>query len=146
MDNEKKSRLLNRYYKAETSLEEEARMKEEALASGEPSPECDAFSFYKKESGIPEGLEDGIFNAIAARQVKKRTITRRIYSIASAAAVLAIVVGIYFNFREKRAREMENKFIVMEQAIARVSETLQPEESDDMIVLWVDNNVEIIIN
>jgi|WetSurMetagenome_2_1015567.scaffolds.fasta_scaffold34205_2 hypothetical protein len=146
MNKEQKDRLLNSYYKADTSLEEEAGLKEQILTTGEPSPENDAFDFYKKESEIPAGLEENIFNAIEAKQQKRKTIKRRIFSIVSAAAVLILIVGVYLDFREKRQREIENRFIVMEQAFARVSETLQPQESQDMLVLWVDNNVEIIIN
>jgi hypothetical protein len=146
MNKEQKGRLLNSYYKAETSQEDEARLKEQILATGESSPENDAFNFYKKESEIPAGLEDGIFNAIVVKQQKRKTTVRRIFSLVSAAAVIIVVVGVYLDFREKRQREIENRFIVMEQAFARVSETLQPQEPQDMLVLWVDNNVEIIIN
>lgn len=146
MNKEQKDRLLNSYYKAETSLEEEAGLKEQILTTGEPSPENDAFDFYKKESELPAELEENIFNAIVTKQHKKKTTTRWIFSLVSAAAVLILVVGVYLDFREKRQREIENRFIVMEQAFARVSETLQPQEPQDMLVLWVDNNVEIIIN
>jgi hypothetical protein len=34
----------------------------------------------------------------------------------------------------------------MEQALFQVSKSIQPEEQEEMLVLWVDDNVEIIIN
>jgi hypothetical protein len=40
---------------------------------------------------------------------------------------------------------MENDFFVMEHALYQISESIQPEEQEEMLVLWVDDNVEIII-
>jgi hypothetical protein len=137
---------LDRYYKGETSLEEEQILKEEVLASATPSPEADAFRAYKNEAEMPDGLEEHLFETILHKQKRKRRIVRTIFSITSAAAVLAIVFGVYLDFRERKTREMETQFMVMEQAIYHVSETLTPDEPGDMLVLWVDNNVEIIIN
>jgi hypothetical protein len=41
---------------------------------------------------------------------------------------------------------MENDFFVLEEALFRISESIQPEEQNEMLVLWVDENVEIIVN
>jgi hypothetical protein len=146
MDKEQKNRLLQKYYKAETSLEEETGLKENFLPADGNSPENDAFGYYITESKIPEGLEDDLFNSIITKKGRNKSMARHIYSIISAAAVVVLVVGIYLDIREKKEKEMETRFVVMEQAIARVSETLQPQDPQDMLVLWVDDNVEIIIN
>jgi len=34
----------------------------------------------------------------------------------------------------------------MEKALFQVSESIQPDEQEEMLVLWVDDDVEIIIN
>ena len=41
---------------------------------------------------------------------------------------------------------LEKEFYVMEQALSQVSKSIEPQEQEEMIVLWVDNDVEIIIN
>jgi hypothetical protein len=138
--------LLNRFYKGETSLEEEAWLKENISEFNDESPEQDVFDFYNKESEIPAGLEETIFNAILGKEKHRKTITRRLFSIISAAAVITIVLGVYLDFRDKKQKDIETRFFVMELAIAKVSETLTPQEPEDMLVLWVDDNVEIIIN
>lgn len=140
------SNLLDRYYKGETSLEEEQILREEVLSSQGSSPEADAFRTYQDEAKMPDGFEETLFEAVQNHQKKKRGIVRTIFSITSVAAVLAIVFNVYLDFRERKTREMEAQFMVMEQAIYHVSETLTPDEPDDMLVLWVDNDVEIIIN
>jgi len=146
MKTRKVDELLNRYYKGETSLEEEAFLREHVFEENEPSPELDAFSFY--EGGISglEGLEEEIFLSVKNKEKRKRSLTRRIFSITSAAAVLLIALGVYLDFRDKKIREIENRFFVMEQAMYQVSERIRPAEQEEMLVLWVDDNVEIIIN
>ena len=42
--------------------------------------------------------------------------------------------------------QMENDFFVMEQALFQISESIQPDAQEEMLVLWVDDDVEIIIN
>ncbi len=139
--------LLDKYYKGETTLEEEKELKR-LLAEEEPAiSEVDIFAFYQNEAKVPEGLEDDLFAGIREETTHKKTIRMRLYSAISAAAVLLIVLSVYLDFRGKERRQMEDDFFVMEQALFQVSESLQPpQEQDDMLVLWVDNDVEIIIN
>ena len=146
MKMEQEVNLLNKYYKGETSLEEEERLKGHFLNDESFSPEKDAFEYYNKEATLPDGLEEEIFNAIQNSESRKRAITRRLISISSLAASIVIVLGIYINSRNQKIRDLENSFFVMEQAMYQVSETLQPQQQEDMFVLWVDDNVEIIIN
>nr|WP_319511438.1 hypothetical protein [uncultured Draconibacterium sp.] len=139
--------MLDKYYRGETSLEEEKELKAAVSESKTKSAEQDIFSFYEKESAVPEGLEDYLFAGIEKQTVKGKSIRMRLYSVVSAAAVVLIVLTVFLDVRSKKQAQLEDQFFVMEQALFQMSEGLQPEpEPDDMLVLWVDDDVEIIIN
>lgn len=143
----KHENLLDKYYKGETSIEEEQELKSLILQENEFPAEQDIFKYFEKEAAIPEGLEDNLFTAVQEKASEKRRITRRIYSVVSAAAVVLIVFSVYLNARSNRKMQMEDNFFVMEQALFQISESIQPpQEQKEMLVLWVDNDVEIIIN
>ncbi len=143
----KHENLLDKYYKGETSIEEEQELKSLILQENEFPAEQDIFKYFKKEAALPEGLEDNLFTAVQEKASEKRRITRRIYSVVSAAAVVLIVFSVYLNARSNRKMQMEDNFFVMEQALFQISESIQPpQEQKEMLVLWVDNDVEIIIN
>lgn len=144
--NEKKN-LLDKYYSGQTSLEEEKALK--AMFGNEVGnfEEAEVFSFYEDESKVPEGLEDDMFAGIETHVAKKNFKHRRLYSVVSAAAVVLIVVSVFLNVRSNRKTQMLEDFMVMEQALLQVSESLQPDpEPEEMLVLWVDDDVEIILN
>lgn len=139
--------MLDKYYKGETSLKEEKELKNTVAESKEKSVEQDIFSFYEKEAFIPEGLEEDLFLEIEKQALKKKSIRMRLYSVVSAAAVVLILLTVFIEVRSKKQTQLEDQFFVMEQALFQVSESLQPEpEPNDMLVLWVDDDVEIIIN
>ena len=139
--------MLDKYYKGETSLEEEKELKAAVSESKNESAEKDIFSFYENEAKVPEGLEDDLFAGIEKQTVKKKSIRMQLYSVVSAAAVVLIVLTVFLDARSKKQTRLEDQFFVMERALFQVSESLQPEpEPDDMLVLWVDDDVEIIIN
>ncbi|WP_297095112.1 hypothetical protein [uncultured Draconibacterium sp.] len=139
--------MLDKYYRGETSLEEEKELKAAVSESKTKTAEKDIFSFYKNEAKVPEGLEDDLFAGIEKQTVKKKSIRMQLYSVVSAAAVVLIVLTVFLDVRSKKQTKLEDQFFVMEQALFQVSESLQPEpEPDDMLVLWVDDDVEIIIN
>ncbi|MDX8341616.1 hypothetical protein SLH46_20625 [Draconibacterium sp. IB214405] len=139
--------MLDKYYRGETSLEEEKELKATVSESKTGGVEKDIFSFYEKEAFVPEGLEDDLFAGIEKQVVKKKSIRMRLYSAVSAAAVVLIVLTVFLDVRNKKQTKLEDQFFVMEQALFQMSESLQPEpEPDDMLVLWVDDDVEIIIN
>jgi len=146
MNREQSKNLLSKYYNGETTLEEEALLKSSLAEEKGVSPETDIFSYYSEEGQVPHGLEESIFASIKNAGDKKKSLTRQILTISSVAASLVICFAIFFNVRENRDRKLEEQFFVMEQAMFRVSETIQPEEPQEMLVLWVDDNVEIIIN
>ena len=138
--------LLNKYYKGETLLEEERELKELFQNDENHTSEQDIFGYFENESNIPVDLEEGIFENIETKNKKRKTIRMRLYSLSSAAAVIILFLSIYLDFRDTQNTQLENDFFVMEQALFQVSESLQPKEQEEMLVLWVDDNVEIIIN
>ena len=144
--NEKKN-LLDKYYSGQTSLEEEKAMKAMFEEEAGDFSEADIFSFYKAESKVAEGLEADMFAGIETHVTKKNFKRRRLYSAISAAAVVLVVVSVFLNVRSNRKAQMLEDFMVMEQALLQVSESLQPDpEPEEMLVLWVDDDVEIILN
>ncbi len=138
--------LLKKYYKGETSLEEERMLKDKCISNKSASVEKDVFNYYKNEAYVPEDLEENIIQKIDEKQKTGKTVKMRLYRISSAAAAILIILSIYLGYRKDKNEKMENEFFQMEQALYQVSETLQPDEQQDMMVLWVDNDVEIIIN
>lgn len=141
-----KDNLLDKYYKGETSPEEEKELKNSILSEEFDSPEKDIFGFYGKAGEIPDDLEESLMEGLVERQNKNKVKRMWIYRISSAAAVLLVVLTVFLGYRAQRNAEIENQFFVMEQALYQVSESIQPEEENEMLVLWVDENVEIIIN
>lgn len=140
-------KLLEKYYKGETSLEEEQELKKWLLENGSSEAESDIFGFYENEARIPGDLEESLITEIWEHQKRSKRVRKlRLYSISSAAAVVLVLISIYIDFRNERKAKMENDFFVMEQALFQVSHSLQPEEQQEMMVLWVGDNVEIIVN
>lgn len=142
----KQEELLKKYYSGETTLQEEKELKKQILNEESGSSEKDVFGYYQNESFVPNDLEESIFSKLEEKQQKGKTLRMRMYSIVSAAAVILVILSIYIDFRKTRNTRLENDFFVMEQALFQVSESIQPYEQEEMFVLWVDNNVEIIIN
>jgi hypothetical protein len=143
---EMKNKYLDKDYKGETSLSEEMELKNSILSEKESTSEKDIFGFYGAAGSVPDNLEEQLFANLQKTTKKRKTISMRIFSIAAAAAVIIILLGIYIDFRETRKAKIENDFFVMEQALFQVSESIQPENQEDLLVLWVDDDVEIIIN
>ncbi len=138
--------LLGKYYRGETSLDEEKELKKLVLIEEMTSAEQDMFGFFEEEGTIPDNLEDTIFEGMQEKQSARKVRRMRWYSIASAAAVVLVVLSVYLDLRSNRQMQMEKDFFVMEQALYQVSESLQPEEQEEMMVLWVDNDVQIVVN
>lgn len=138
--------LLNKYYKGETSLKEEKELKSEILQEENNSAEQDIFGYFDSQNNAPIDLEDSLFVSVMNKNQKQKTVKMRLYSISSAAAVIIIFLSIYLDFRNTQNIKLENDFFVMEKALYQISESIQPEEMEDMLVLWVDDDVEIIIN
>lgn len=141
----RRKELLEKYYRGESSLDEERELKQLAPENELPDAEQDMLDFFMQEAVLPDGLEDELMRAIDKRRTRSFKI-RRLTSMGSAAAVILIVLTVFLDVRNKRISKMENDFRMMEQALLQVSESLQPEEQKQMLVLWVDDDVEIVIN
>jgi len=142
----KQEDLLNKYYKGETSLEEEKILKEQFIDEENESAEKDMFGYFQNESYVPEDLEASIYGRLTEKQRKNKTLKIRLLGIGSIAATVIIILSIYLNFQAKKNARIENNFLVMEKALFQVSESIQPVKQEEMLVLWVDDDVEIIIN
>ena len=142
----KQEDLLDKYYKGETTLEEEKLLKEYFAAMNGDSAEKEMFGYFQDECNVPSDLEASVSSGLNEK-LRKRKITRiRFFSISSVAAAILIILSIYLNIQTERNAKVENDFLVMEKALFQVSESIQPEEQQEMLVLWVDDDVEIIIN
>jgi len=137
--------LLEKYYNGESSLDEEKELKKLTLKKEAFDAEQDMFGFFNEEAFSPEDLEENLMTAVEKTKIRSFKI-KRLARIGSAAAVILILMTVFLDVRSKRISKMENDFLVMEQALFQVSESLQPEEQKQMLVLWVDDDVEIIIN
>lgn len=138
--------LLDKYFKGETTLEEEQELKNHFQNTENESAEKDMFGYFQNESFVPANLEASVFNALSEHVNKTKVRRIRLFRIFSAAAVIVVILSVYLNFRANEKARIENNFLVMEQALFHVSESIQPVEQEEMLVLWVDNDVEIIIN
>ena len=140
-------KLLEKYFSGETSLEEERELKKLLAESGTSEVEQDMFRYFESEGNVPEDLEESVLAGFEKRRQSESRVRRlRWYSIASAAAVIVLLLSVYIDIRHERNVKMQNEFFVMEHALFQVSQSLQPEEQKEMMVLWVDEDVEIIIN
>jgi len=138
--------LLKKYYKGETETEEEKLLRESIAEENEDSAEKEMFSYFSTMAKVPENLENDLFEAVTETQIKRKTLSMQIYRIVSVAAVFAVVVSVFLGIRSAENKKTEREFAMMEKALFQVSESIQPQEQEEMIVLWVDDEVEIIIN
>lgn len=141
----RQEQLLERYFKGESTLDEERELRALQLQGGLSSTEAGMFGFFAAEGEVPEGLEENLMADIEKRAGRKPTV-RKIVSWISAAAVVLVILTVYIDFRKQRNSRIENQFLTMEQALYQVSESIRPQEQQQMLVLWVDENTEIIIN
>lgn len=142
----KQKDLLDKYYKGETSPEEEKELKAWFTENENDSAEKDMFGYFENESFVPDDLEESLFSGLTKKNRKTKILKVQFFTIVSAAAAVLIIVSIFLNVQTKKNAKMENNFLVMEKALFQVSESIQPAEQEEMLVLWVDDDVEIIIN
>ncbi len=140
-----KDKLLESYYKGETSIEEEKLLKNLFQQEEKVSAEKDVFGWYSREGQVPDDLEESLFEGIKQKELNNNNRRLFIYRFSSIAASVLIVIGLFLGIKAERVRKMENNFFVMEHALYQISESIQPAEQEEMMVLWVDENVEIII-
>lgn len=138
--------LLNKYYTGETSHQEENELKAIFTDDENDSTEKEMFGYFQNESYVPEDLEEFLYSGISEKQRKTKLLRIRLFSIGSVAASILIILSIFIFIQSEKNAQIENNFLVMEKALYQVSESIQPDELQEMMILWVDNDVEIIIN
>ncbi len=146
MNTMKREELLDKYYKGETSLEEEKELKQIMTEVNLPSSEHEIFSFFEEEGKVPDNIEEIAFQKLDNNKKTVKKFRLKIIQGLSVAAVILIAITFYINQKNTRNHQLEKEFSLMEQALYHVSQTIQPDEQDEMLVLWVNDDVQIIIN
>ncbi len=70
----KQEKLLDKYYKGETTLQEELELKILLGEDENRSSEQDIFGYFEKESNIPADLEESIFTNLETTKNRKKSI------------------------------------------------------------------------
>jgi hypothetical protein len=138
--------LLEKYYSGKTTLEEEELLKKKVLSGQADTAEKDIFGYFGHESKVPDNIEEELFAGLEEKKKNKRKVKLWMYKVAAAAAAVVLILSLYLHIENRKKARIESEFLVMEQALYQVSESIQPAEQEEMLVLWVDENVEIIIN
>ncbi len=141
----RQEQLLEKYFRGESTLEEERELRVLQQQEGLSGTEAGMFGFFAAEGEIPEGLEEELMAGFEKMKTENTGI-RKLVSWISVAAVVLVILTVYIDFRKQRNSRIENQFLTMEQALYQVSESIRPQEQQQMLVLWVDENTEIIIN
>ena len=142
--------LLDKYYQGETSLEEEALLKEE-IRQGEDihSEEKDIFEYFEHQAYVPKNVEDQIFEKIQNRNSQPKIIRMAWFRYTSIAAAVCLFASIFwFTMNNQNVEELseEQQFAILEQALFNVSNSVQPPPDDDLLVLFQDENLEIVMD
>ena len=141
--------LLDKYYQGDTSLEEEALLKNEIRQGENRFPEeKDIFEYFEEEAYVPENLKAQIFDRIKNKNNRSKIIRRAWFKYSSIAAACLFALMSWFNMNSQRTGEMsiEQQFTILEQALFEVSNSIQPAQDDDLLVLFQDENLEILMN
>ncbi len=109
MNKDEIGQLLEKYYNAETSEEEEEMLRKLVLQgdlSPESFPEKDIFRFYSEDEEIPSpspDFEDRIIAAVGLEEKRRRKglLMRVMYSLTGLAAGIVLLTGVYFLLSDK---------------------------------------------
>ncbi len=142
--------LLDKYYQGETKLEEEALLKKE-IRQGEDlfQEEKDIFEYFEQEAYVPENLESQIFENIQNISNRSKIVRMAWFRYTSIAAAVCLFASVFwFTTKNQRAGELsqEEQFAILEQALFEISNSVQPAQNDDVLVLFQDENLEIVMN
>ena len=149
MNKEQLQNTLEAYYKAETNLQEESSLRNEIDDSFGFPEESDVFAYYQQKAFVPENLENELFKNIEAKEKSRKLFRHRLMQFVSAAAVLVLFLSIFVTQPKNKQTynlTQEEQFSVLEQALAQVSSGLQPPENDEVLVIFQDKNIEVVMN
>lgn len=143
------SELIDLYYQGSTSLEEERYLKTHKCEEYNNLNERILFAYFKHNSKVPDDLEELLFSGIQQReQDKKRLRSKRIALWSTAAAVLVLFFSVFSLQKTENTGlplSEEEQFALLEQALGQVSYSLQPSEDDDLVVVFQDDDIEMIM-
>lgn len=146
--------LLNRYFEGDTTLEEEARLKEYFSRQGLPPeqlPMQEMFRYFAEArlDSVPSFDIEGELNSLVEKEWKKDTRFRLWHKIAwagSAAAVLAISFALYhnLNYQEPAVKDTFKDprlaYIEAKRALLLVSNTMNRNSSGLKYLAKVDES------
>lgn len=146
---ESTEQLMERYFRGETSLEEEqliSRLLNEETGLRE---EQDMFAYFANEAQVPDNLEETLFAGIQQHEQKRRNLGGRRIAMWSAVAAVLVLFFSVFSLQKTENSGLslseEAQFALLEQALGQVSYSLQPSEDDDLVVVFQDKNIEMIM-
>jgi hypothetical protein len=150
---EKINKLLEEYYKGGTSLQEEAELREAVEnGTGRFRDEELLFRYYKQEAFVPDDLEEKLFAGIRehenTRKHRGMTLKSRWLKYSSIAAVVCLFASVlWFSGRNPQDTGLtdEQQFAIMEQALMQMSFGVQPPDDRELLVLFQDDNLEIVV-
>lgn len=141
--------LINLYFQGDTTLEEEKYLKINNCEENINLSERMLFAYFEHNSSVPDDLEDLLFLGIQQReQAKKRLRGNRIAFWSTAAAALVLFFAVFsLQKTENRGLSLseEEQFALLEQALGQVSYSLQSPEDDALIVVFQDDDIELIM-
>ena len=106
-------------------------------------------TYTKSEAFVPADLEEQLFAGIQQHENKTRLLKSRWVKYSPLAAAIGLVASIFwFSAQSYKKQKMtdEQRFAIMEQALMEVSYGLQPQEEQDLLVLFQDDNLEIVVD
>ena len=149
MKREKINKLLEDYYSGNTSLEEEATLREAVVNDPDHlHEERGLFDYYKNEASVPDNLENQLFIGIQEHENKMKILKTRWLKYSSIAAVVCFFASVFWfsnGNQNKKGLTDEQQFAIMEQALMQVSFGVQPPDDQELLVLFQDGNLEIVV-
>jgi len=150
MKQEKINKLLEAYYKGETTLQEEAGLREEVEKAPAHFREEDLlFNYYKTEAAAPDDLEEKLFAGMMAHETTSKPVNKirwlKYVSVAAAVCLFASVFWFTQQNQKHAGLSEEQQFAVLEQALMQVSFGVQPPEKQEVLLLFQDDNLEIVV-
>ena len=140
---DRQQEIIERYYKGETTLEEERRLKA-AFRKGEYSDEP-VLSFQEKETAVPEDLMERIRTGIH-RKARYR-MRQRILAISSVAALLILILSLPHLLSPPETLQLSDnlKKERFEDALRVIGNVIEEKTPPVQRVLYEDNRLIIAV-